>query len=156
MAAPTKGVDEKGEKQKPTMTKTPKDETDHDTNIDEDIEMEKAYPEGGVLVIDETPYETEHDENTNAEAPMDQTEKGEKSKEMGRKRTMFTGVPKTFLTRVTRQIVHCKHSPGKRCRSKRVGYTRAQLQAKKSGQCKKEFRQFMKALEKVDIVKGRG
>ena len=155
MVAPKKRIDEKGEKEKPTMTKdSEKEETNHDTNTEKDIEMEAVYQEEGVLVIDETPQETEFDKNMNDETPMDQTEKGEKSKETRSKRTMFTGVPKTFLTRVTRQIVHCKHNPGKRCRSKRVGYTRAQLQAKKSGQCKKEFRQFMKALEKVDIVKG--
>ena len=154
MITHTKEVEEKGEKQKPNMTRKSKDETDQDTNIDEDIEMETIDPEEGVLVIDETPNEPEYDENLNAEVQMDQTGKGEKKKEMGRKRNLFTGMPKTFKTRVTRQIVHSKYNPGKRCRSKRIGYTRAQLQAKKSGQDKKEFRQFTKALEEVDIIEG--
>ena len=150
MAEASKGVEEKGEKQKPTMTtNSKKEQTDCDNDPDEDIEME-----AGVLIIDETPQETEHDENMNDEAPMDQTENCEKSEEVRIKRTMFTGVPKTFLTRVTRQIVHSGLNPGKRCRSKRVGYTRAQLHAKKSGQCKQDFRKFMKALEEVDTTMG--
>ena len=155
MAKPSKVVEEKGEKQKPTMTMNfNKEETDFDKNPDKDIEIEAEYHERGVLVIDETPQETEHDENMNDEAPMDQTENCEKSEGASSKRTMFTGVPKTFMTKVTRQIVHSRLNPGKRCRSKRVGYTRAQLHAKKSGQCKQEFRKFMKALEEVDTTMG--
>ena len=150
---PEKRLVEGGEKEKPIVTKnTERDETNHDTNTEYDFEMEANYQD--VLVIDETPHETEHDENMDDDSPMDQIEKGEKSKELRSKRTMFTGVPKTFKTRVIRQIVRCKQDRAKRCRSKRVGYTRAQLQAKKSGQCKKEFRQFSKALENVDIIEG--
>ena len=149
------GVEEKGEKQKPTMTmNSKKEETDCDTNQNEDFEMEAAFPEESALIIDETTPENDHDDNMNDDAPMDMTEKCAKGEETRIKRTMFTGVPKTFMTRVTRQIVHSGQTPGKRCRSKRVGYTRAQLHAKKSGQCKKEFRMFMKALEEVDTVVG--
>ena len=154
-AIPQSRNDEGGEKEKPTVTKNSEiEETNYDANTDDDIEMEADYQGEGVLVIDETPQETDVDETMIDETKMDQTEKGEKSKESRSMRTMFTGVPKTFKTRVTRQIVHCKQNPAKRCRSKRVGYTRAQLQAKRSGQCKKEFRQFSKALEKVDIIEG--
>ena len=119
-----------------------------------DCDMDTEYPEEGVLVIDETNHETECDENEKDEAQRENAEASIESAATRNKRTMFTAVPKTFLTRTIRQIVHCKHNPGKRCRSKRVGYTRAQLHAKKSGQCKKEFKMFMKALEEADIAEG--
>ena len=151
----TTSVDEKGEKEKPTTTMNlKKEKTDFDIKTDKDCDMDTDYQEEGVLVIDETNHETEYDENVKDDEPREKTEVSMDSEVARTKKTMFTGVPKTFLTRVIRQIVHSKHNPGKRCRSKRVGYTRAQLHAKKSGQCKKEFKMFMKALEETDITKG--
>ena len=151
----TTSMDEKGEKEKPTTTMNfKKEETDRDIKTDRDSDMDTDDQEEGVLIIDETKQETEYDENEKEKAPAGKKDASKEREAVRTRRNMFTSVPKTFKTRVIRQIVQSKHNPGKRCRSKRVGYTRAQLYAKRSGQDKKEFKMFMKAQEETDIIKG--
>ena len=136
------------EKETTLATSDTKDKVEDNANQDS-VEMEEC-----ILVIDENTNDLKTETSKPEGAAMDLTTGGEKSKETKKAKTMFSGVPAHFLTRVVRQVVPCKQDMAKRFTSKKVGFTRAQLHAKKSGACTKEFDQFTRAMRVMERVKG--
>ena len=141
---------EKGEKEKRQDSNDQKREkienkvenkTDDDNTNDTDTDMDTVEIGSGNLIIDES---------RDGEGTLDLRKKVEGKGEVKRSATMFTGVPENMITRRVRQVVPCKENDGRRYVGKKVGFSRAQLHEKRKGTYKKEHREYIRALEKVD------
>ena len=153
-----KGVSAKGIMRKIILEKRLPERREEGSQITSDQKREKVENEpesitnkDDIADIDVDKYEDEAeamnlviDESREAEKGVDKKERVRNSP------TMFTGVPENMITRKVRQVVPCKENDDRRYVGKKVGFSRAQLHEKRKGTYKKEHREYIRALEKVD------